>query len=141
MRTSARNQFTGEIVRLTEGAVNDEIVLSTSGGLEIVAVITRESTKSLGLAVGKPALGLVKASSVMIMLDARADQVSARNFVQGKVSAIQHGAVNSDVTITSEGGSQISAIITNASIQRLNLSVGVTAAALFKASSVIIAVE
>jgi molybdate transport system regulatory protein len=50
MRTSARNQFEGEVVELKHGAVNDEVTLRTQDGLEIVAVITHGSATSLGLA-------------------------------------------------------------------------------------------
>ena len=53
MRTSARNQFVGEVADVKHGAVNDEILLRANDGLEIVAVITHGSAASLGLAAGK----------------------------------------------------------------------------------------
>ena len=70
MRTSARNHFTGQITEVKPGAVNDEVTLRTQDGLDIVAVITHGSASSLGLAAGKPAFALVKASSVLVMVDA-----------------------------------------------------------------------
>ncbi|MGF6265116.1 molybdate transport system regulatory protein [Paraburkholderia youngii] len=140
MKTSARNQFSGEITDVTHGAVNDEVKLRTSDGLEIVAIITHGSTKSLGLAAGKQAFALVKASSVIVMVDVAKHQVSARNCVEGTVAAVTKGAVNSEVTI-SAGGAQIAAIITNDSVARLGLASGKTATAIFKASSVIIGVD
>ena len=76
MRTSARNQFEGEVVELKHGAVNDEVTLRTQDGLEIVAVITHGSATSLGLAAGKKAFALVKASSVIVMVDVAKSQVS-----------------------------------------------------------------
>lgn len=66
MRTSARNHFTGNVTEVKAGAVNDEITLRTSEGLDIVAIITHGSAASLGLAAGKPAFALVKASSVIV---------------------------------------------------------------------------
>lgn len=66
MRTSARNHFLGEVVGMKSGAVNDEIALRVDG-TTLIAVITQESTKSLGLVVGAKASALVKASSVIIM--------------------------------------------------------------------------
>ena len=87
MRTSARNHFEGEVIEVKHGAVNDEITLRTNDGLDIVAVITHGSATSLGLTPGKSAFALVKASSVIVMVDVTSSQVSARNCVAGKVTA------------------------------------------------------
>lgn len=140
MRTSARNHFTGQITEVKTGAVNDEVTLRTQDGLDIVAVITHGSATSLGLAAGKPAFALVKASSVIVMVDAT-DKVSARNRVAGTVTAVTKGAVNSEVIVASASGAEIAAIITNESVDRLGLSSGSAASAIFKASSVIIGVD
>ena len=53
MKVSARNVFKGTISHLQPGAVNAEVSLKLSGGNELVAVVTMESVKSPGLAVGK----------------------------------------------------------------------------------------
>ena len=87
MQTSARNQFAGEIAEVKHGAVNDEVTLRTQDGLEIVAIITHGSATSLGLAAGKKAFALVKASSVIVMVDVAKSQVSARNCIAGTVSS------------------------------------------------------
>jgi molybdate transport system regulatory protein len=141
MRTSARNQFVGELVDLKPGAVNDEVTLRAKDGLEIVAVITHASAASLGLAPGKAAFALVKASSVIVMVDVASSQVSARNCIAGTVSAVTKGAVNAEVIIAAAGGAQIAAIVTNESADRLGLASGKPAVAIFKASSVIIGVD
>jgi molybdate transport system regulatory protein len=141
MRTSARNQFEGKVTEVKHGAVNDEVILRTHDGLDIVAVITHGSARSLGLADGKPAFALVKASSVLIMVDVDSSQVSARNCIAGKVSAVTKGAVNAEITIAAPGGAQIAAIITNESADRLGLASGSPATAIFKASSVIVGVD
>ncbi|HEY2000376.1 TOBE domain-containing protein [Paraburkholderia sp.] len=140
MRTSARNQFEGDVVEVKHGAVNDEITLRTKDGLEVVAVITHGSATSLGLTQGKSAFALVKASSVIVMVDVTSNQVSARNCIAGTVSAVTKGAVNAEVTIAAAGGAQIAAIITNESVDRLGLASGKPATAIFKASSVILGV-
>ncbi|WP_199030648.1 molybdopterin-binding protein [Ralstonia sp. ASV6] len=139
MKTSARNHFSGEITAIQSGAVNDEVTLKV-GNASVVAVITQESSKSLGLAVGGKACALIKASSVIVMVDADPAKVSARNMFVGTVSSVKAGAVNSDVTI-SAGGLEIAAIITNDSVARLGLATGKPAAAVIKASSVILAVD
>ncbi|SAL16536.1 TOBE domain-containing protein [Caballeronia humi] len=139
MKTSARNHFSGEIKEIKSGAVNDEITLSVDGST-LVAVVTQESTKSLGLAVGSKASALIKASSVLVMVDSDPAKISARNVLSGSVASVKTGAVNSEVTI-SAGNLQIAAIITNDSATRLGLAVGTPASAVFKASSVIVAVD
>ncbi|MGF6774693.1 molybdate transport system regulatory protein [Paraburkholderia sp. GAS199] len=140
MKTSARNHFAGEVTEVKHGAVNDEVILRSDNGLEIVAVITHGSARTLGLAAGKKAFALVKASSVIVMVDVAKNQVSARNCIAGTVSAVTKGAVNSEVTIDANGA-QIAAIITNESVERLGLASGKAATAIFKASSVIVGVE
>ncbi|AXF13824.1 TOBE domain-containing protein [Paraburkholderia caledonica] len=140
MQTSARNQFAGEVTKVTHGAVNDEVTLRTADGLEIVAIITHGSATSLGLAAGKKAFALVKASSIIVMVDVAKNQVSARNCIAGTVTAVTKGAVNSEVIIGA-GGAQIAAVVTNESAERLGLAAGNAATAIFKASSVIIGVQ
>ena len=51
--TSARNHFSGKVVRIRKGAVNDEVELMISGGVRLTAIITRESTETLGLKRGE----------------------------------------------------------------------------------------
>ena len=65
-RLSARNQLTGSISRIQPGAVNTEVVLELPGGAVLAAIITNESTASMGLAVGDKVTGLFKASSVIL---------------------------------------------------------------------------
>ncbi|SAL70555.1 molybdenum-pterin binding protein [Caballeronia choica] len=139
MKTSARNHFSGEVTAIKSGAVNDEITLRVDG-TTLVAVVTQESTKSLGLAVGAKASALIKASSVIVMVDCDPSKISTRNVLTGTVANVKPGAVNTEVTI-SAGGLQIAAIITNDSATRLGLAAGTPASAVFKASSVIVAVE
>lgn len=139
MKTSARNHFSGEVTAIHSGAVNDEVTLKI-GNASVVAVITQASSKSLGLAVGSKASALIKASSVIVMVDADASKVSARNVFVGTVLSVKAGAVNSDVTI-SAGALEIAAIITNDSVARLGLATGKPVAAVIKASSVILAVD
>ncbi|MDD5700751.1 MAG: molybdopterin-binding protein [Dehalococcoidales bacterium] len=69
MRISARNVLKGKVVRVTPGAVNSEIVLELPGGAQVVSIITKESTEKLGLAEGKEAYAIIKASNVMIGVD------------------------------------------------------------------------
>ena len=141
MRTSARNHFVGQIVEIKSGPVDDEIILRTPDGLSVVAIITRGSAEALGLARGSNAFALVKASSVIVLVDYDSRKVSARNNISGKISRIIKGAVSSEVEILAPGGASVVAIVTNESVDRLRLAAGAHASAIFKASSVIVGIE
>jgi molybdate transport system regulatory protein len=141
MKTSARNQFAGIVRVVKDGAINDEIELEVSGGLRVVATVTRESRSELGLDIGAKAFALVKASSVVLMTDMGKVRLSARNQFAGRVSRIVPGAVNTEVVLDLPGGGSVAAIITNESAQSLDLAPGRQATAIFKASSVIVGVE
>lgn len=143
MTTSARNQYAGTVREIRRGAVNDEILLEIAGGDTITATITQESTENLGLQVGGDVTALIKASWVILAADDEAQplRVSARNRLRGRVRRLKPGAVNTDVTLALRGGGTLTAIITNDSADELALAEGSPVVAMFKASSVILAVH
>lgn len=65
-------------------------------------------------------------------------KLSARNKLPGTVTAIDKGTVNATVQIDLGGGTTVTAMITNASVEELGLEVGKTAYAIVKASDVIV---
>ncbi|WP_145647802.1 TOBE domain-containing protein [Pseudoduganella lurida] len=138
MKTSARNQFLGKVESVIHGAVNDEVVLGIVGGQRIVAIITHDSTVSLGLAPGVAAFALVKASSVIVATETAGAKLSARNQLAGVIDRVTPGAVNAEVTIALPGGGTIAATVTKDSAAGMGLVAGMPATALFKASSVIV---
>ena len=69
MKLSARNVLKGRVVALTPGAAKVEVVIEIAPGVQVVSIITKSSAESLGLAVGKEAYAVVKASSVMVAVD------------------------------------------------------------------------
>lgn len=69
MKISARNMLKGKVKEITEGAVNDEVILILPNGLEITSVITKSQVKNLGLKEGKEVYAVIKASNVMIAID------------------------------------------------------------------------
>jgi molybdate transport system regulatory protein len=140
MKTSARNELVGTVSAVRSGAVNDEVELTLPGGQRIVAIVTRESTESLGLRTNITAIALVKASSILVATDLEGARLSARNQLPGTVSAVTPGAVNAEVVIDIDGGGSIAAIVTQSSVKSLGLAPGARATAFFKASSVILAV-
>lgn len=140
MKTSARNQFFGRVIRVTSGAVNDEIELEIAGNQPIVAIVTRESTLELGLQPGAEAFALIKASSIILVADPAGACFSARNRLAGKIERIHRGAVNTEVVLELPGDIALAAIVTNQSSSDLGLQEGRAMTAIFKASSVIVGV-
>ena len=66
LNISARNQLTGTVSAINEGAVNAIVKLDVPGGIGITSTISMEAVKDLGLEVGKEATAIIKATSVMI---------------------------------------------------------------------------
>ncbi len=69
MQISARNSLKGTIKSIEDGAVNLQIVVELSNGVEVVSIITKDSAERLNLTVGKEVYAVVKASDVMIATD------------------------------------------------------------------------
>lgn len=140
MKVSARNVFKGQVSQVQEGAVNAEVVLTLAGGEQLVAVVTIQSVRNLGIAVGKEAVALIKAPWVMLMTDSSDIRLSARNCLEGTVLSINDGAVNAEVVIELAGGSKVYAIVTRDAVAELGLAPGVSATAVIKASHIILGV-
>lgn len=141
MKTSARNYFEGTVKQVKSGAVNDEVVLDVGHDTVITATITKESTENLSLGQGSKAFALIKSSSVILATDMDGIKLSTRNCLAGTVDKVTPGAVNSEVLLKLASGQHITAIITNESCKNMNLSAGVKACAIFKASQVILGVK
>ena len=65
---SARNQFPGKVVSVTKGAVNDIVKIETAIGT-VTATISDSAVEDLGLAEGKDASAVIKATSVMVGIE------------------------------------------------------------------------
>jgi molybdate transport system regulatory protein len=68
-------------------------------------------------------------------------KVSARNAFESTITAIQPGAVNAEITLKTDGGDTLVAIVTSSSVQSLDLAVGKKAVALVKAPWVMLSVH
>ena len=69
MQTGARNSLKGKIKSVENGAVNTQIIIELSNGVEVVSIITKDSAERLNLTEGKEVYAVVKASDVMIATD------------------------------------------------------------------------
>jgi len=68
-------------------------------------------------------------------------KISARNRLKGKIVEVTKGATTAHVRIDLGGGAIVTASITNAAVDELELAVGKEAYAVVKASDVMVAVD
>jgi len=69
MKISARNVFKGKVADVKPGNVNTEVIIDIPGGMQVVAMISKDSAALLGLKKGRTAYAVIKASSVMVAVD------------------------------------------------------------------------
>jgi molybdopterin-binding protein len=67
-RMLLRNQLNGTVISVSLGAVKAEVVVDI-GGQHVVAAITKDSAKTLGLRAGGEVFAIIKATDVMIGTD------------------------------------------------------------------------
>ena len=139
LRTSARNQFACTVSGLREADVEFEIFLRLNAQTELVAIVTRESVETLGLAIGTEVFALMKASAVSLLPIGKL-RAGVRNQLSGIVSRVHEGSTNSEVVIDLDGGKVLTAVTTRDSVTSLGIEVGKPACATFKASSIILSV-
>ena len=68
MKISARNQLKGKIVEVKKGTTKAHVKIDI-GGQIVTAAITNDSVDNLGVAAGKAAYAVIKASDVMVAVD------------------------------------------------------------------------
>lgn len=68
MKISARNQLKGKVVEVTKGATTAHVKIDIGGNIA-TASVTNEAVDELGLAAGKDAYAVIKASDVMVAVD------------------------------------------------------------------------
>ena len=69
LRTSARNQIPGRVIRHRTGAVNDEVVLQIDEAHTLTATVAREGADALGIGPDTPLQALVEASHVILAVE------------------------------------------------------------------------
>jgi molybdopterin-binding protein len=68
MKISARNQLKGTVVDVVKGATTSHVRIDIGNAI-VTASITNEAVDELGLAKGKPAIAVIKASDVMVAVE------------------------------------------------------------------------
>jgi molybdate transport system regulatory protein len=67
---SARNNLSGTVTEVHEGAVNTEVIVNLTNNEIVAAIVTNASAKSLDLKPGSPVSAIFKASSVILGISA-----------------------------------------------------------------------
>ncbi|MFO7708670.1 MAG: TOBE domain-containing protein [Desulfobacterales bacterium] len=137
-KTSARNAFFGKIEVLRKGDVQAWVEISTPGGCRIGAVITHHSVTRLGLKPGALVAAEVKAPWVTIHHRADDPACSADNVLGGTVERIVRGKVSSEIVARIADGTEICAIVTEQSLDKLDLRLGDRVWTAFNAFAVVL---
>jgi molybdopterin-binding protein len=66
MKISGRNQIKAKITEITQGGVMTKLLMDFNG-VDLVSVITNDSTTDLNLKVGDEVTAIIKSTSVMVM--------------------------------------------------------------------------
>lgn len=68
MRLSARNQLKGRVTNISAGEAIANVELDVQG-LRVVASVTVEAVAELGLAMGRDATAVIKASNALLAVE------------------------------------------------------------------------
>lgn len=140
LKTSARNQWIGAVTAMRSGEVNDEVEITLSGGPVLVAVVTRGSSAALGLRTRQTVVAMVKASAVALSTDSHKASAVEGNRIDGVVREILPGDPNDEVSLESDDGTPVVAVVPRSVRSKLGLAVGLRVSAFIKAADVIVAV-
>lgn len=66
---SASNRLPGKVSGIVPGAINSEVKLQLTGTRTLVAIVTNQSLKDLGLKTGSQCCALINASHVLIAVN------------------------------------------------------------------------
>lgn len=141
LRTSARNQLAGRVTRVQRSGVNARVELALPGTDDRIQVsLTTASLQRLGIVPGTPALALIKAPSVVLAAPGAVPRRWSGNCLQGRVSALQLGAVQAEVQARLAGGQTMVAMLGRDAWRALQLDIGAAVQLRFQDSSVILGV-
>ncbi|MFD0269697.1 molybdopterin-binding protein [Streptomyces sp. NPDC127106] len=138
MSLSIRNRLVGTVTDVTTGEAMTTVKVRLEGGQDIVAAITSDAAREIGLAAGSAVRALVKATEVALANEA-VDNISIRNQLSGTVAGVSVGAAMATVTVV-VNDSVLTAAVTKDAVEALGLAAGSPVVALIKATEVALAV-
>lgn len=140
LRTSARNQLQGQVSALHRVGWHDRVGLALSGGLQIQALITHDSTERLGLTLGTTVVALLKAGWVRLL--GHSDQADQQhNCLQVTVDALLTGTDGPhEVRLALGNGQTLCAFAEPAWLAEHQVTVGSALRVQFSAADVVIGI-
>ena len=114
-----------------------QVTLTALSGLEVTAIISMESMRSLDLHKGQTVTAQVKAPWV-VLSPAGADTSCANNF-QGTVLFVRKGSLEASVRLRLADGTGMAAMLSLDAVERLGLAEGAACTVSFSAMSVVLA--
>ena len=81
---------------------------------------------------------LINSNQITVMEKRNDIKISARNIFKGVVKTVKKGAVNSEVEIELNKGNILNVLVTNESVENMQIAYGLEIVAFCKASSVVI---
>ncbi len=134
LQTSADNSFNGNIVNIVEGAVYSSVEVACNY-FKIYASISKSSIERMKLKINDNVTALINSDKLVLSSDSSI-KLSSRNRFVGTVNAVKKGAVNSEVFINLDNNEKLCVMVTNESVDLMNIAYGTKITALCKASSV-----
>lgn len=114
LRTSARNQFWGEVVEINQSDLTSEIKVSIDGSINIYTTITKKSKEEMELKVGSEVFLLIKASFIEL------NSSSHKNSFEATIKEIKTTEKTSELLLAVTDSFQLVATISD----NLNLNSG-----------------
>ncbi|WP_211251302.1 TOBE domain-containing protein [Marinospirillum insulare] len=138
IKTSARNNFCGQVTGLKSEGVNYLVHLQLEPGLELLALITQASAANLGLAMGSEVFALFKAFSVNLS-KTQPTAAPATNQLEGQVTNIIQDQGQVEIAMGIAEKQQLTAVVSQLEFTQLGLKLGDQVYASFPAEQIILA--
>lgn len=140
-RTSIRNQLLGTVIEIKPRMYQGEVTLKLKGGDTLLAILTLDSIKKLGLTEGSEAHILIRARHLILVRTGSKLKFSTDNSLCGKVVDLHYARLSGEVVLEIKGGDLIKATVSQEAIDDLGIKVGDILCGVFKATSVILATD
>ncbi len=141
MKVTTRNILEGVVTSVKRGVVNDEVDIDLKGGLKVSAIVTCQSTGTLGLCPGREVLAMVKGINVLLVRDLDGYVLSSRNMLPGTVKSVKKGQIMASVSVELDNGDHLTSVCTADSADEAGIAEGVRVQAAIKAPHVILAAK
>jgi molybdate transport system regulatory protein len=142
LQTTADNQFLGTVVSIKQEGLSADVVIKLQGGDQLVSRITSAGLANLNLKVGTTQVyALIRPSLVMLTHAETGLQFSTRNQFCGRVISTEKGNINARVTLKLRSGNIFQALVSNETLEELDIKEDERVCCVFRAVDVILAVE